>query len=229
MAWRIADSVVEGELDNTIKGRVTGWLRLVGRDELVRLELRGNCRPDLAGWRFRIVRLKPVPTWAKPVDLEGFASDQTGQAGDILADQVLRDFDCPVEELLARIRAGEPPPEELRQAVYLEWYSDRNGRVVIQDTRLGVERIGPRAFELTEEDLRLEREEGERRLDDLRRQGYIVEETPLGVHIYHEDDAENLGDDSLQAELDRDAARIEREIRESLDAPPEDDDERWGL
>ena len=31
-----------------------------------------------------------------------------------------------------------------------EWYSNRNGRVVIQSTRLAVERIGDRAFELTE-------------------------------------------------------------------------------
>lgn len=221
MAWRIADSVVEGEFDNTTKGCVTGWLRLVGRDELVRLELRGNCRPDLAGWRFRIVRLEPVPTWAKPVHLEKFASQQIGEAGDILADQILRHFDCPVEEFLARIRASEPPPEELRQAVYLEWYSDQNGRVVIQDTRLGVERLGARSFELTEEDLRLENEEAERRLEELRGQGYILEETPLGVLLYHEDEAEGPRDDSLQAEFDREAARIERAIRDSLDDPPD--------
>lgn len=168
MAWRITNLVVEGELDNTVKGCVSGWLRLTGRDDVVRLELRGNCRPDLAGWRFRIVRLQPVPAWAEPVDLEGFAAEQIGEAGDILADQILRHYDCPLVELLARIRAGEPPPEDLRPALYLEWYSDRNGRVVIQDTRLGVERIGQRTFELTAEDLRREREEGERRLEGLR-------------------------------------------------------------
>lgn len=224
MAWRIEDSVVEGEFDNTIKGRVTGWLRLLGRDELVRLELRGNCRPDLAGWRFRIVRRDPIPAWAKPMDLERFASQQVGEAGDILADQILRHFDCPVEELLARIRVGEPPPEELREAVYLEWYSDQNGRVVIQDTRLGVERLGTRAFELTKEDLRLENEQAKRRLEELRDQGYITEETPLGVLFYREDEAEGSWGDGLQSELDREAARIERAIRGSLDNPPEDDD-----
>ncbi len=82
MAWRITDLVVDGELDNTVKGRVTGWLRLAGRDEPVRLELRGNCRADLAGWRFRIVRLEPIPAWAEPVDLDGFATEQIGEAGD---------------------------------------------------------------------------------------------------------------------------------------------------
>ena len=152
------------------------------------------------------------------------ASEQIGEAGDILADQVLRHFDCPAEELLARMRAGEPPPEELRQAVYLEWYSDQNGRVVIQDTRLGVERLGARSFELTEDDLRLENEEAERRLEELRGHGYIIEETPLGVLLYHEDDAEGSWGDSLQDELDREAARIERAIQGSLDDLPENDD-----
>ena len=77
------------------------------------------------------------------------ATEQIGEAGDILADQILRHIDCPVSELLARIRAGEPPPTDLRPALYLEWYSDRNGRVVIQATRLGVERLGSRTFEST--------------------------------------------------------------------------------
>lgn len=224
MAWRITDLVVEGELDNTVKGRVRGWLRLAGCDEVVRLELRGNCRPDLAGWRFRIVRLQPVPAWAEPVDLDGFATEQIGEAGDILAEQILRHYDCPVEELLARIRAGEPPPEDLRPALYLEWYSDRNGRVVIQDTRLGVERLGRRAFELTEEDLRRKNEEGERRLEELRSQGYVIEETPLGVLMYHQDDADAPWDDSWQAELDREAERIDRAIQDSLDEQPESDE-----
>jgi len=38
--------------------------------------------------------------------------------------------------------------------LYLEWYSNRNGRVVIQSTRLEVERLGERAFELTEDEWR---------------------------------------------------------------------------
>ena len=223
MAWRITDLVVDGELDNTVKGRVTGWLRLVGLDEPVRLELLGNCRPDLAGWRFRIVRLEPIPSWAEHVDLDGFAMQQIGEAGDILADQMLRHYDCPVDELLARIRAGEPSPTDLRPALYLEWYSGCNGRVVIQDTRLGVKRLGCRTFELTADDLRLENEEGERRLEELRRQGYFIEATPLGVLGYYQGDGDEPWDDSLQAELDRDAERIDRAIRDSLDHPPEND------
>jgi hypothetical protein len=129
-----------------------------------------------------------------------------------------------VDELLARIRVGEPPPTDLRPALYLEWYSDRNGRVVIQDTRLGAKRLGHRTFELTAEDLRLENEEGERRLDEIRSQGYVIEESPLGVLCCHKDDGEEPWDDSLQAELDQEAERIDLAIQDSLDNLLEDDD-----
>ena len=33
MAWRITDRVVEGEIDNTVRNRVTGWIRLKGLDD----------------------------------------------------------------------------------------------------------------------------------------------------------------------------------------------------
>lgn len=36
----------------------------------------------------------------------------------------------------------------------MEWFSNHNGRVVIQSTRLEVERLGERAFELTEDQYR---------------------------------------------------------------------------
>ena len=39
----------------------------------------------------------------------------------------------------------------MRKCLYLEWFSHRNGRVVIQSARLAVERLGERAFELTQE------------------------------------------------------------------------------
>ena len=47
--------------------------------------------------------------------------------------------------------AGEKPPYTWSKCLYLEWFSNLNGRVVVQSTRLEVERIGERAFELTEE------------------------------------------------------------------------------
>ncbi|QDV44545.1 hypothetical protein Enr13x_44110 [Stieleria neptunia] len=64
---------------------------------------------------------------------------------------MIKHFDIPTDELLRRIRAGENPPFTWRKCLYLEWYSNANGRAVIQSTRLEVQRIGERAFELTED------------------------------------------------------------------------------
>ena len=49
MAWRIHDSVIRGEIDNRLKGRVRGKLWLNGLDEPVKLDLVGNACADLAG------------------------------------------------------------------------------------------------------------------------------------------------------------------------------------
>ena len=51
MAWRPNDYIVEGELDNTTPGRVTGWLRFVGLEKTVTLSLEGNFHRDIRGAR----------------------------------------------------------------------------------------------------------------------------------------------------------------------------------
>ena len=151
MAWRPSDWVLDGELDNTTLGWTIGWVRLLDRDEPLQLKLAGNCHPDLAGWKFRIVRTDPIPAWADAPDYTHIATDQSGTIGDVTADQMLQHYECSSEEFVKRCHAGDRPPTTLRKALYLEWFSVRNGRVVIQCTRLAVQRIGQRAFELTEQ------------------------------------------------------------------------------
>jgi hypothetical protein len=152
MAWRPTEWVMEGELDNTTPGWTVGWIRLEGRAEPLRLKLAGNCHPDLAGWRFRIVRTEPSVDRDEPIDYSGIATDQSGTIGDVTADQDVRHYECSTKEFVRRCREGPPPPTTLRKALYLEWFSHHNGRVVIQSTRLAVERVGTRAFELTPEE-----------------------------------------------------------------------------
>ncbi|MDA1015158.1 MAG: hypothetical protein O3A00_11985, partial [Planctomycetota bacterium] len=152
MAWRPTQWVVDGELDNTTPGWTTGWIQLEGRDEPLRFKWLGDCHPDLAGWKFRIVRTDPSAEPEKPLDADGVATDQSGTIGDVTADQMRQHYECSSEEFVRRAMAGDRPPSTLRKALYLEWFSHRNGRVVIQSTRLAVERLGERAFELTEED-----------------------------------------------------------------------------
>ncbi|WP_417734815.1 hypothetical protein [Rosistilla oblonga] len=154
MAWRPSDWVLEGELDNRTLDWTVGWIRLRDREEPLQLKLLGNCHPDLAGWKFQIVRTDPIPDWVGEPNYDGIATDQSGTIGDITADQVLRHYECSSKEFVRRSYAGETPPTTLRKSLYLEWYSNLNGRVVIQDTRLGVKRIGERGFELTQQQWR---------------------------------------------------------------------------
>ena len=224
MAFRVSDLVVDGEIDNTVKGRVTGWIQFSDRSDRVRLDLRGNCHPDLAGWKFRIKRLRPVPSWADPSDTGGLASLQQGEAGDITAAQRLKDHDCSVKELITRTRLGEPPPFTWRKALYLEWYSDSNGRVVIQDTRLGVEFVGKRQFAITVDDIKREEEENRRKLEELREEGWVIEDITNGmgfgfaIRKADPDDPDQSLGDALGLEADE----LERAIRGSLS---EEDDE----
>ncbi|KAA1258207.1 hypothetical protein LF1_07230 [Rubripirellula obstinata] len=154
MAWRPTHLMQSGELDNTTPGWTIGWLKLDGFESPLQLKLAGNCHPDLAGWKFRIHRIEPELIDEDDdhnPDYSGIKLDQSGHVGDITADQMIKHFDIPTSELLRRMRAGEKPPFTWRKCLYLEWYSNANGRAVIQSTRLEVERVGERAFELTEE------------------------------------------------------------------------------
>ncbi len=206
MAWRPTSLVLGGELDNTYRGRVTGWIELEGREQPLRLDLNGNCHPDLAGWRFQIERLEPVPEWEERSTLEGISTQQTGRVGDITADMTVRHFDCPIEEFLMRRELGEPVPEELRKCLYLEWYSNQNGRVVIQCTRLGVNRLGKQAFVLSEEEYQQGLQANEQAHDEWLHQ--------LGDAVAELDEGDS---DDLQSQLDRQADDIEEAIRRSLE------------
>lgn len=86
------------------------------------------------------------------MDYSGIATDQSGTIGDVTADQMLHHYECTTDEYVRLCHEGKRPPTTLRKALYLEWFSHRNGRVVIQSTRLAVERLGEKAFELTEEE-----------------------------------------------------------------------------
>jgi hypothetical protein len=131
MAWRIHDCVRKGEIDNRRRGHVDGKIWLVGRDEPVTLDLSGNCSRDLAGCvvRFKNPRAKSVPE--EPVDL---APKQTGVSGEITASRKIRVFDVPLGEALRLTKEGKAPPEHMGNCFYLEWFSEANGRVVIEST-----------------------------------------------------------------------------------------------
>lgn len=147
MAWRLHEHVVRGEIDNRTRGRVAGRVWLAGVEKPLVLELRGDCHPDLAGTLLRFKNPRPIAMTTKPP-----ASRQHGATGDITAARKVRVFDIPFEEAYAMIKAGGRPPEHMANALYLEWYSDLSGRVVIESSDYRLEVSEP-AWSFTEEEL----------------------------------------------------------------------------
>ena len=129
MAFRIHDSVVRGEIDNRVKGIVRGKIWIEGRAEPVVLELEGNAWPDLAGCVLTFTN--PQKRVAHP-HLDSLDPIQRGSIGDLTASRKVRVFDLPLEEAMAMIKRKEKPPEHMANCLYLEWFSEANGRVVVE-------------------------------------------------------------------------------------------------
>ena len=129
MAFRIHDSVVRGEIDNRVKGIVRGRIWVEGRAEPVVLELKGNAWPDLAGCLLSFTN--PQKRIAHQ-HLDSLQPIQRGTIGDLTASRKVRVFDIPLEQALEMLRRKEKPPEHMANSLYLEWFSQANGRVVIE-------------------------------------------------------------------------------------------------
>lgn len=111
MAWRPHEFLINGELDNTTLGKVTGWMRFAGLDYKVTFELEGDFHRDIRGARIRLRGNGRKDDPEAKVCMEGLAPSQTGAVGDITAGL---------------------PPRDYVDYPYIEWYSDRNGRVVLE-------------------------------------------------------------------------------------------------
>jgi len=129
MAWRIHENVIRGEIDNREYGVVRGKIWIAGIPKPVELSLEGNAQPDLAGCVLKFVNHGPAVVEER---MESFSRTQRGAVGDLTASRKVRVFDVPLEEALEMIRRGEKPPEHRANSIYLEWYSETNGRVVIE-------------------------------------------------------------------------------------------------
>jgi hypothetical protein len=127
-----------------------------------------------------------IPMATKPP-----APQQRGPAGDITAARKVRVFDVPTDEAIAMSRRGETPPEHMANAVYLEWFSERSGRVVIEsaDYRL---QISETAWRYTKEEIA----ERDRRIAE--------EETPFAIAITQDGETQEW-----------DEVRYEQFLRES--------------
>ncbi len=127
MAWRIDEAVTRGEIDNTVEGRTTGRIWLAGRDSPLVLSLDGDCWRDLAGTRLLFENPEPK----QGSDGDALDLNQSGVIGDMTASRkskvrIAGEDGVPYED------DEKDSPCEWRNVLYLEWFSEINGRVVLE-------------------------------------------------------------------------------------------------
>ncbi len=127
MAWRITQHIVRGVLNNQQKGLVTGSLWLAGRTNPLTLELHGNFLRDMAGTE--LVFENPAPSAAEPPPLDPV---QIGMTGDMTASRKVN-----------LVEKNPAPVARKANALYLEWFSETNGRVVIEATQFKIALSAP--------------------------------------------------------------------------------------
>ena len=149
MAWRLHDHVIRAELDFTQRGRITGQIWLLGFETPVTLDLTGMPWRDLAGHRLTLVNPRP----RGEALAEGFSPQQIGLAGDITASRKCRIPDCTEDELTTHLRNRTPFPWHWGNTLYLEWFSQINGRVVIEaaDYELNLDALATWSMDEAEE------------------------------------------------------------------------------
>ena len=122
MAWRPAHLLIDGELDNTIHNKITGYMKFLGLEKNIIFNLTGNFHRDIRGAKIRFHSdeyMEEDEQEAKEY-MNSFSLTQTGKAGDITAG----------------IPTGKKENGELTYEYsnypYIEWYGDENGRVVLE-------------------------------------------------------------------------------------------------
>lgn len=135
MAIRLEKAIIRGEVTNTQRGRVTGRIWLLGRAEPVELSLGGNCLRDLAGCTLKFEN--PEPGEELPAAL--VSPDQTGLVGDMTASRKVRVPDVSDEELVKLLESRQPVPSRVSNCLHLEWFSETNGRMVVESTGFNLE------------------------------------------------------------------------------------------
>jgi len=131
MAFRIQDSIERGEIDNRVKGIVRGKIWVKGCAEPIELELKGNAHPDLAGCLLTFKNPQETLPLPRAEDLNPL---QRGSIGDLTASRKVRVPAVPMDEFLHWPKKQGRPPTRWANCLYLEWFSDANGRVVIEST-----------------------------------------------------------------------------------------------
>jgi hypothetical protein len=144
VACRIHDAVVRGVIDNRVPGLVTGQLWLAGRAAPIQVRLRGNGWRDVAGCEITFEH--NAPETLRP---NALAVIQEGVVGDLTASRRAKIPLVPMSEVKEYYARREPLPCRWANLLYLEWFSERNGRVLLESHEYTVH-ITERVWALTE-------------------------------------------------------------------------------
>lgn len=115
MPWHIEPAVIRGHFDNRERGRVSGRLWLMGREEPLELELKGDPWGDLAGRVLEFENPNPQPLPFVP----GLAKRQEGTIGDCTASRKVK------------VLSAAAVSDHWRNGLQLEWFGP-DGRMMIE-------------------------------------------------------------------------------------------------
>lgn len=139
MSLQLGSYVAYGELRNTCRNSVWGWLGLTGMDHTILLELTGNCEPDLFGKHIRFRSRKMPEATFDSKSVPHFQSRHIGPVGKISAAlQVCLDA-------AGNVLPPDSPENastEWKPMLNIEWFG-QNGRTVVQMVDPVVEFVGP--------------------------------------------------------------------------------------
>ena len=83
MAFRPTRYLIEGELDNTKLGYVTGWMKFAGKRKKVIFDLKGDFHRDIRGTKIKLRGDAKGDEEGAKEYMEGFWCQQTGKTGDM--------------------------------------------------------------------------------------------------------------------------------------------------
>jgi hypothetical protein len=227
MAHRLSSEILHGEIDNRQRGRTTGVLHLAGLAEPIVLELEGNPWRDLAG--HRVVFKNPKPPRKAACTL---VPRQTGRVGDITASRKVKVLDCPLEDLAKLHKLDQPVPHHWENSLYLEWFGEINGRVVVETAGFEISIDPEPAWVMTPDEEVSQREANREAMEGFANALGAAFASGL-VDVAAVDDSDDKPQSRLEAEADSEAERmntlldrIQARMRRE-DADFDDFDEIW--
>lgn len=201
--------MTHGEIDNRRPGIVEGRIWMMGSEEPLLLHLKGNCWSDLAGCFFTF--RNPSPREDPGMHL---APLQEGVVGDMTASRKVKVPTVSDEELRRLIAEKKPIPTQLGNSVYLEWFSESNGRVVLEAAHFRCE-ISPPEWTMSGEQETDQRKQNQENLQEFL-QRLVNEQSFLEITGEQEEETEPL-DEFEWERLLRKSDQITDEYLEALE------------